>query len=143
MDKNNYEKIVRALAIVASSAMLWISAGFSVDGFNIVIPEKVSVGWALAGIIIIIQIVWNKVGNKAGLTLFVAGLLCYAYGIWTNVLGILDATEIAKGGWEIIIALVFGMFLEIIPEPLLVWALTGEATDPLSQVANRKPRVRR
>lgn len=142
MNKDIYEKIVRLLALLASIAMLYISAGFSVDGFNIVVPEKESMGIALALIIIVVQVVWNKVGTSAGFTLFLAGLLCYAYGIWTNVLGILVATEITKGAWEILTSGIFGMFLEIVPEPLLVWALIGEATDPVSHLSSPRKKTK-
>lgn len=136
MDSRKYERILRILGIFSAVVMLWISARFSVAGFNIVVPGQEYIGWMLAAIIIVIEVIWNRVGAKAGLTLFVAGVICYLYGVYTNVVGVRVMTEFAQGWQEWVGSLIFGLFLEIVPEPLFVWGLTGVASDPLSNLAS-------
>ena len=154
-NKDKYDQLVRLCSLLASVLMLWISATFSQSGFAFTQPGKEWIGWALAIILIVVEIVWNKKGAKHGVTLYVGGLACYVYGLYTNILGILVTSGQAPaevGGWLTIIAsfvtlaishpvaLIGGIMLELLPEPLLVWSLTGDSlqADPLAHMADWK-----
>ena len=62
-------------------------------------------------------------------------MICYGYGISTNVLGIL----FNRGGYDgspvsLIVPILFGVLLEVFPEPLLAWAVSGDVnSDPLGK----------
>lgn len=139
MNQNTYNKILRILAVLCASYMLWVSATFSVSGFNIIVKDKEYIGWGLAAVIIIVEMIWNKVGIKGGFTLFSAGLLCYFYGIYTNITGVVASADFlnTQGVQEIFASTILGLFLEIVPEPLFVWGLVGMASDPIGNLINK------
>ena len=101
-------------------------------GFEFSLSSAAWIGWAIALIIIVLESVWQKFGNNR--TLFVIAVGCYAYGVITNVVGIVQA----KGGYDQVnwldyaVALFFGVLFEVFPEPLLAWAISGDtSSDPL------------
>src|SRR5713101_7439286 len=98
-------------------------------GFAFKVPELWWIGAILAIAIIVIEVVWNEEGMGHGITLIVAGIFDYTYGISTNVVGILVAQNITTlaGADPFTIALSIGLgtMLEIVPEALFTWAVTG------------------
>lgn len=66
-----------------------------------------------------------------GITLIVAGIFAYTYGISTNVVGILVAQNItslqlaAADPFTVALSVGLGTMLEIVPEALFTWAVTG------------------
>lgn len=133
-NKRTYESILRMLAVVSSIVMMFISAQFSVDGFAFQNPNKLYIGWLLAAILIIVEMIFNNgvasVEDAKGpqearrnVILLVAGLVAYAYGIATNISGILHSGRLPDSPLDYIVPIALGLFLEIVPEPLMVWAL--------------------
>lgn len=124
MNKNNYFMLLRALAIGAGVFILVVSMFFSANGFGFDDSAMVWAGIGLSFCVTIIELVWNREGSKANFTVVLAGLLCYAYGITTNVVGIYDARHVTGlEGW--LMAGVIGGFLEIAAEPFIIWGLLG------------------
>lgn len=132
-NKNTYESVLKILAVLSSIALMFISAQFSVDGFSFQSPNKVIIGWVLAVILIIVEMIFNNSppstksddlieARRAGI-LFLAGLVAYAYGIATNVSGILHSGRMPDSWFDYIVPVALGLFIEIVPEPLMVWAL--------------------
>lgn len=74
------------------------------------------------------------------LTIVAIGLLSYAYGIVTNIVGIWAAQgspDFAANPMGLIFPVILGLFLEIAPEPLFLWGLVGTgARDFLSHLVS-------
>ena len=127
----NWNALLRLGALGASLLGMYISAQFSVDGFSFNLDNRQWIGWGLAVILVVLESVWQKFGGN--LTLFALAICCYAYGIITNVLGILGN----RGGYDgnplhVVVPIVFGILLEVFPEPVLAWSISGDITsDPL------------
>lgn len=132
-NRGSYEAILKILAVVSSIVMMFISAQFSVDGFAFQNPDKIYIGWMLAVILIIVEMIFNN-ANSLGdahdpqearrmTILLVAGLVAYGYGIATNISGILHSGRMPDSPFDYIVPIALGLFLEIVPEPLMVWAL--------------------
>lgn len=132
-----WNALLRLSALGIAGLGMYISAQFSVDGFNFSVDNRQWVGWGLACILVVIQSVWQKFGDN--LTLFVMAMVCYAYGIITNVMGIIAN----RGGYDqnplsLIVPVVFGILLEVFPEPVLAWAVSGDvSSDPLRKAVDR------
>lgn len=133
-NKNTYDSVLKFLAVISAIVMMYISAQFSVDGFSFQSPDKVVIGWMLAIILIIVEMIFNnsvssvedtedKQEKRRITILFVAGLVAYAYGIATNISGILHSGKLPDSPFDYIVPVALGLFLEIVPEPLMVWAL--------------------
>ena len=132
--------MLRIAAFAISLLGIYISAQFSVDGFEFQVDDRVWIGWGIAAILVVIESVWQKFGNNT--TLFVLAITCYIYGIFTNVAGIIAN----RGGfdmvnpnyWSLIVPVVFGILLEVFPEPILAWAISGDtSSDPLGKFLER------
>lgn len=149
----DYEKYIRFAARIAGVVMLYISAMFSKDGFSFSNPNKQWVGWAFAVIVIVVEFVWNKRGAKHGVTLYVCGWICYCYGLYTNILGIMvgGGAVITGTGFAFLgsflsnalthpVALFGGAMLELLPEPMLIWSFTGESaqSDPVGHMLDAR-----
>jgi hypothetical protein len=126
----DYEKVKRILAGVVALVLWGLSIKFSVSGFGAGIDDKeIWIGWLLGFSITVIQLVWNGIKGRANLTLWVLGLSAYLYGIYTNIMGIMvwrgDTFEtLANNPFILVFPIILGLFLEIAPEPLFVWAFT-------------------
>ncbi len=132
-----WNALLRIFALGSSVLGMYISAQFSVDGFEFQVDDRVWIGWGIAIILIVIESVWQKFGNNT--TLFILAVTCYIYGIFTNVAGIMGN----RGGydnnpWSLIVPIVFGILLEVFPEPVLAWAISGDtSSDPLGKFLER------
>ena len=119
----------------------FMSIYFSKAGFSIESPNMTWVGWMLGILITIVELVFNDRRQKMSLTLILAGLLCYAYGVWTNVTGFWDASNpgvpfvpFTQASW---MAWFVGLILEVLPEPLYMWAMgRGHEIDPIGSLSN-------
>jgi len=131
--RTKWNSLLRVGGFLASIGGMYISAQFSVDGFNFSIDNRAWIGWAIAGIIIVLESVWQKFGENR--TLFVIAMICYGYGIATNVMGILSNRGGYDGNpWSLIVPIAFGLLLEVFPEPLLAWSISGDtSSDPLGK----------
>jgi len=132
-----WNALLRISAFAISILGIYISAQFSVDGFEFQVDDRVWIGWGIAAILVVIESVWQKFGNNT--TLFALAVTCYVYGIFTNVAGIITN----RGGydhnpWSLVIPIVFGILLEVFPEPVLAWAISGDtSSDPLGKFLER------
>lgn len=140
MNEKRYEQLIHLLAIGVAIVLWFISVQFSADGFNFAIPRYAWVGYVLAIAVTVIELVFNEEGMHHSLTLVAVGLLSYGYGIVTNVMGIWAAQgspDIAANPVGIVFPVLLGLFLEIAPEPLLLWGLMGTgARDFLASLLN-------
>lgn len=130
MDKNDYNKLLRVLGLLASVSLWALSVYFSSKGFGFEMGGELAwIGVVLALVITILQIIWNHEARRANLTIFVVGLVSYLYGIWANVSGISGLRgdiSMLSDPLGFLFPLLLGLFVEVVPEPLLVWSITGE-----------------
>jgi hypothetical protein len=142
MTEKRYEQLVHLLAIGVAIVLWFISVQFSADGFKFALPNYAWIGYVLALAVTVIELVFNEEGMNHSLTIVAVGLLSYGYGIVTNILGIWAAQgspDIASNPIAIVFPALLGFFLEIAPEPLLLWGLMGTgARDFLGQLLNSK-----
>lgn len=146
MNSDMYSTIKRLMAVVVA-VMLWgMSMKFSVEGFGIGDPNDQWMGWVLAFAVTMIELIWNGMKMKSNLTLIVLGICAYLYGIVTNVMGIYawrggDVSGGAVSPVLIVFAVVLGLFLEIAPEPLMVWGIlnTSDEGDFLGNLIHNGP----
>lgn len=130
MTEQGWLRFLRGAAFVGGLIAMYVSAQFSVSGFSIDHPKLIYVGWFLAILIIIVEFVWRKPGMENNLTMAIVGISAYAFGIATNVRGLMLAmviTDVQKDFFAFTIALITGIFLEIMPEPFFSWGLTGKS----------------
>lgn len=135
---NSYDRAKKLFLVLVGLAGLAVSYSFSVDGFGIDVEGKRWAGWVMGFLITGFQLVLNakKDGKSLSTTLVVLGLIAYIYGIWTNVNGILlsqgDGFTITnaiktKQASALVLPSVIGFLLEVGPEPLLAYAIFGNA----------------
>lgn len=128
MNERRYEQLIHLLAAGVAVLLWFISVQFSVDGFNFAIPRYAWIGYVLAIAVTVIELVFNEEGMNHSLTIVAVGLLSYLYGIITNVIGIWVAQgspDLSANPFGILFPAILGFFLEIAPEPLLMWGLLG------------------
>lgn len=131
-----WNSIIRISGFLAAIVGMYISAQFSVDGFSIQVPDRTWVGWGLVIILIVIQSAWQRFGDN--LTIFALAMICYVYGITTNVIGIMGNRGGAQDFWDYLIPVIFGILLEVFPEPFLAWSISGDtSSDPLKKFVER------
>lgn len=134
MNENRYAQLIRLTAVLVALLLWLISVLFSVDGFNFILPKYRWMGYLLALAVTIIELVFNEEGMRHSLTLVTVGLLSYLYGMATNVIGVWVAQgspDPTTNPFAMIFPIVLGIFLEISPEPLLVWGLVGSGVRDL------------
>ena len=115
------------LAILAAIASWGLSIKFSQEGFALGSPNGAWIGWVLAGIITVVELAFNSETKKLSQTLIITGLLCYFYGVWTNITGFWDYQNpgmiFELFNTKSILSVLVGSVLEILPEPLFMWGL--------------------
>lgn len=117
------------LAIVGALVCWALSMYFSKEGFSVGNTVMLWVGWVLASIVTVVELVFNSPTQKLSLTLIVVGVLCYLYGIWTNVTGFWEIqhpteTFVALSSKSVLSWFV-GFIMEVLPEPLFMWGVTA------------------
>ena len=133
MKVGNYRYIVRIIAGIFSFILWFASIRFSLDGFGLQISADnrsslMWVGWSMAAFVTVMELVWNRKDARMVPTLFVAGIMAYAYGVFTNVAGFYSLQggtldKFSDNPATAIFALVVGFICEVVPEALLVWAV--------------------
>lgn len=127
MNPKTYMQILR-LACAGTALGLWmVSVNFSYEGFNFEVPDMSWMAIVLSLAVTVLQLVWSKLGASANMTLMIGGLLAYIYGIYTNVMGITQAQSATGEGnvTKYVFPILLAVILEIMPEPMFVWGLTG------------------
>ena len=128
MNERRYAQLIRLTAILVALLLWFMSVQFSVDGFNFILPKYQWMGYLLAVAVTILELVFNEEGMRHTLTLVAVGFLAYVYGVVTNVLGVWVAQgspDLTQNPFAMLFPALLGFFLEIAPEPLLVWGLIG------------------
>lgn len=128
MNEKRYGQLIHVLACAVAILLWFISVQFSVDGFRFILPKYQWMGYLLALSITVIELVFNEEGMQHSLTLAAIGLLSYLYGIVTNIIGIWvaqGASNLAENPVQLLFPVVLGFFLEVAPEPLMIWGLLG------------------
>lgn len=115
------------LAMIAGIVVWGISIYFSQLGFATDNARAAWLGWILGCVVTVVELVFNSPTNKLSMTLIFAGILCYGYGIWTNVTGFWDfnnpgvpfvaLSQASIKTWFV------GVLIEVLPEPLFMWGL--------------------
>ena len=127
-----------------SAVLAWvISIWFSYLGFKFQNQEVQWIGWVLGFLITCGEFIFNTELKRLSLTLVAIGVICYAYGIYSNVVGfwsIQFPTEAfpwfdkrAAMSWFV------GAILEIYPEAAFAWgmrAMTGDLVGNLASLAS-------
>lgn len=122
--------IVRVVVFACGLALLRASYVLSVDGFGFRSPNHLWIGQTLGAAIIAMEMAFQKYRSRNNATIVVLGLLSYAYGIYTNYLGMwlgvgAPAWE-SPGGYETnMFAWVVGILMELAPEPMIMFGLFG------------------
>ena len=132
MTRDQYLTFLRIAAFITAIGLWLVSVYFSADGFGIEVPSVAWIGIVLALSVTVIELVFNRDGVHHNYTLILTGLAAYAYGIYTNIIGILAAqgNNMSFSG-AVIFPVILALFLEIVPEPLMLWALMGVNFDDL------------
>lgn len=128
MSDKQWAQLVKMMSVIASVMCLAIGFKFSVDGFGILVPEYRWMGWLLGALVTMIEVIYLEEGYKHSTTIVLIGLLSYAYGIITNIVGIWKAQgspDIGNNPLGGIFPLILGIFLEISPEPLFLYGFLG------------------
>ncbi len=117
------------LAVVGAFVCWGLSMYFSKEGFSVGNTVMLWVGWVLAGIVTIVELVFNSPTQRLSLTLIVVGVICYLYGIYTNVTGFWgiqhpDQVFVALSSNSLMSYFV-GFTMEVLPEPLFMWGIAS------------------
>ena len=132
MTTQQYKLFLRLIGGAAALTIGGVSIYFAQAGFNITVPHMTWVGWALALTVPAIEMVWNHERDRSSM-LFFAGLAAYAFGVVTNVVGLLAAQGYSQLPWDepwlFIVPFVIGIFLEFVPEPLLMVVLVKDGME--------------
>lgn len=143
MKEDKWLRIKKLLALL-TSILLWIvSIIFSYQGFAL--DSGSGMGWVgviMAFAITVLELIFNT-NTTDDLTdskstfgewiLVIGGVLAYIYDIWTNILGLYAARNVAMPsishlGADFLIPFIVGAFIAILPEPLFVWSLNFKIT---------------
>lgn len=128
---NNLKKLDgrHKLAVVGALVCWGLSMYFSKEGFSVGNTVMLWVGWVLAGIVTVVELVFNSPTQKLSLTLIVVGILCYVYGIWTNVTGFWELqhpqVEFVIFSTQSLLSWFVGFIMEVLPEPLFMWGIAS------------------
>ena len=115
------------LAIAASLVCWGLSMYFSYLGFKVENTQMLWVGWIMAGVVTAVELSFNTPMHKLPLTLAVIGIMCYIYGIVTNITGFWSlqhpGTPFVWFQEESLMPIIIGFVMEVLPEPLFMWGL--------------------
>jgi hypothetical protein len=139
MNNRNWRNVLQVLAMFTGVGLFFISAYFSIQGFNFNQPDTIWLGVILALAITVFELVLSEKDAQHNLTLLVVGIIAYLYGIITNVYGIWLAQgqpDYASKPYMLIFPIILGLLLEISPEPLLLWGLGVSARDLFGSLIN-------
>lgn len=125
MSEKRYDKLLGQLGIFFSIVVLIISIFFSSWGFSFDMNNYSWAFWvsmALGASITVLQLVGNKDDGKDEVFRII-WLLSYAYGIYTNVMGLSQIRGGISTWTDYILPVIVGAFIEIVPEKLFLTSL--------------------
>ncbi|MFZ2992555.1 MAG: hypothetical protein WA061_02455 [Microgenomates group bacterium] len=119
-------KLATIFALIAWGCSMY----FSYLGFGLDAPNTKWMGIIFAAIVTVVELVFNSSTRKLSQTLIITGLLCYFYGVWTNIVGFWDYQNpnVPMALWNAhsILPILVGFILEVLPEPLFMWGLGSQ-----------------
>lgn len=126
------------LAIVGALVSWGLSMWFSYQGFKLESSTLLWVGWILAFLVTIVELVFNSPTRDLSFTLIIIGIMCYGYGVWTNITGFW-AVQHPGMDFQVfteksILSIFVGTILEILPEPLFMWGIGSLGADVLDNI---------
>lgn len=121
------------LALYSAIGAWAISIYFAYEGFKFENTSVLWVGWVLAILVTCGEFIFNTEIRKLTVTLLLIGLICYLYGIYSNVVGFWSVQnptlpfpwfdKSAAMSWFV------GSILEIYPEAAFAWGVRAYTGD--------------
>src|SRR5512143_1762303 len=128
MGDERYSILKRVGAVITAIALWYLSIRFSVAGFSIKVPDLAWAGWVLGFAVTVIELIFTSENRGRNTTLIFLGMISYAYGIWSNIVGINAARGVDSFSFAFVLSVILGLILEIAPEPLFLWGILGTET---------------
>lgn len=139
MDEDKYLGLKRLISFLAAVGLWGVSIYFSYVGFKFESTVILWFGIVLALVVTVVELVFNTKITQLNPTLLVGGILCYVYGVYTNVTGFYvlqhpDLSDFFTGSNWVIPAF-GGIVCEVLPEALFAWAVgAGAGGDLLGNI---------
>lgn len=144
---NKYTGLKRVLAVVAAIGLWGVSMYFSYKGFEFESTQILWFGIVMALVVTVVELVFNTKIRQLNPTLLTAGVICYIYGIYTNITGFYFLQHgIIEGffsGTNWLIPTFAGIISEVLPEALFAWGVgaggAGDFIGNLGEMLEKKP----
>lgn len=122
-----YTPIIRVFALAVAAFLFGLGIWFNTLAWGFDFKQEVQwVGFALAVVCTFMEVIWNHEASRANWTIIILGSICYVYGLIANFIGI---QSLAADGASTPAGIGFSIFatilVELIPEPLFLFGLTG------------------
>jgi len=138
------ELVTRGAFFLLAPYGIWWTVQFSSRGLGFATgdPLMQQFGMYVAWTVFAFELFFNrKLSGKVNLTLMIAALFCYAYSISTTFVGLMGTTDMSVMSANWLSTAIKGLFsigLDVMPEPMLVYAIFGpkaiENSDPVRKV---------
>lgn len=122
-----------------SAILAWIvSVYFSYEGFKFQNESVLWVGYLLAFLVTCGEFIFNTEIKSLSLTLVLIGLVCYGYGVYSNVVGFWSIQFpdqlFVWNSSQSIMSWFVGAILEIYPEAAFAWGMRARTGDLVGNV---------
>lgn len=143
MNGQSLDRYIRIAGRLFAIGLWAFSIYFSATGFGFKSGTLfVIAGYFLGMFVTYLEIVINRMGSSISRILIFICMLAYAYGCLTNVLGLWvgRGSEQTSTAWTI--AIVLGILLEVVPEPLFMLSFGIKSNDLIDTLATLMGRSR-
>lgn len=122
-----------------SAILAWIvSVYFSYEGFKFQNESVLWVGYLLAFLVTCGEFIFNTEIKSLSLTLVLIGLVCYVYGVYSNVVGFWSIQYpdqlFVWNSSQSVMSWFVGAILEIYPEAAFAWGMRAKTGDLVGNV---------
>jgi hypothetical protein len=147
MTNDKYIGFKRMAAFGGALALWAASMFFSYSGFKFDQTEILWFGLVLAVTVTVVELIFNTRIAKLNPTLLAAGILCYVYGVYTNITGYYvlqhGTLEGFFTGSNWLIPIFTGLITEVLPEAMFAWAMgaagEGNLIGNVAEMFNQTP----
>lgn len=148
---DSYLGLKRIMAFLAAIGLWAVSVYFSYEGFAFESTTVLWFGVVMAIVVTVVELVFNTKISQLNPTLLFAGIMCYVYGVYTNITGfyVLQHGELTGffSGTNWLIPIFAGVVSEVLPEALFAWGigafnsgdLVGNISEMLEPSNNTSP----